>query len=41
MDTPANERWYHEEGNGEEEEVTDTMATMEEDAMVVGTVVAG
>ncbi len=41
MDTPANERWCHDERHDEEMEVADAMATTEEDAVGVGTVAAG
>ncbi len=41
MDTPANKRRCRGERHGEEEEVADAMAIMEEDAAVPGTVAAG
>ncbi len=41
MDTPANERWCRGKRHGEEEEVTDAMATTEEDVAVTVSVAAG
>jgi hypothetical protein len=41
VDTPANERWCHSKRHGEEEEVVDAMATMEDDAAVPATVTTG
>ncbi len=41
VDTPANKRQCRNERHGEEEEVTDAMAMMEEDAAGVGMVAAG
>ncbi len=41
MDTPANERRCRNRRHGEEEEVTDAMALMEEDVVNVGMVMAG
>ncbi len=41
MEMPANKRWCHIKRHEEEMEVADTMATTEEDAAGIGTVVAG
>jgi hypothetical protein len=41
VDTPANERWCHDERHEEEMEVADTIATTEEDAAALGMVAAG
>jgi hypothetical protein len=41
VDTPANERQCRNERHGEEEEVADTMAMMEEDAVGVGMMARG
>jgi hypothetical protein len=41
VDMPANKRRCHNKRHGEEKEVADAMATMEEDAVGIGMVAAG